>query len=135
VAYPGIVSNPPRSRGALRGAPRLDEVAGSPLHELTLARRSLWIHAVKAAIRGASHGPLCDRSGRKEIPTLHPQPAGRHCARGTVRYLVVAGVLSLLAADAGDRRDLGGGLCRRRSGESGGPRGGRGPRAAGEAAE
>src|SRR5262249_10940768 len=66
---------------------RLDEVAGSS----TLNERPFYGRCSRAALNaqteGTSHGPLCDRSRRKEIPDLEPgdRTRGHHTQFGVPR--------------------------------------------------
>src|SRR4051812_3324927 len=59
---------------------RMDEVAGSIRDELTNNRRS-GLTRSEPQTKGASHGPYCDRLGRKGIPGLCDERARRAAGR------------------------------------------------------
>src|SRR5258705_7137952 len=92
--------------------PRLDEVAGSSLYEVTVSRPS-GISALEAQEKGTSHGPLCDRFGWKEIPGVRACSGRTGIVRGTLGYSLAAGLLAAIAAVASDPGDRGGGIPHR----------------------
>src|SRR5581483_2163944 len=122
---------PPRPAGEGRAPPpliRLDEVAGSStLNERPVYGRCLRA-ALKAQTEGTSHGPLCDRSGRKEIPDLHPSKRRDGAVRRAARYLILAGLLTGASAQVpSDRGDGSGSISHRGRSRLGGSRSAGGP--------
>src|SRR5882762_7749765 len=69
---------------------------------------------------GTSHGALCDRSGRKEIPSVRPSKRWDDRARVAAGNFGLEGVSAGTAEEPGDRGDLRRGVWHRRCGT--GPR-------------
>src|SRR5258708_30538578 len=100
---------------------RFDEVAGLPLHAVAVSRSAIFL-ALEAHEKETSHGASCDRSGRKEIPSLSSQQRRSDPDRSEGSQRGDPELAGGIGATTGDRRDLHGGVRDRGPGAVAGSR-------------